>query len=65
MENGLNVTLYGENSGRSKLTNKQVIDIYISKEPYKNLIEKYNVSKSTISSIRCGRNWNHLTKEIK
>lgn len=65
MENGLNVTLYGENSGRSKLTNKQVIDIYISKEPYKKLIEKYNVSKSTISSIKCGRNWKQLTKELE
>ena len=65
MKNGFNVSLKGEKSGRSKLTEKQAIDIYTSKEPYKNLMEKYNVSKSTISSIRGGRNWNYITKEIK
>ena len=65
MKNGFNVSLKEEKSGRSKLTEKQAIDIYTYKDSYKNLMEKYNVSKSTISSIRGGRNWNYITKEIK
>lgn len=64
MENGLNVSLKGEEHGCSILTEKEVIDIFKSKESYKNLIKKYNISKSTISSIKNKRNWKHLTKEL-
>lgn len=65
MMNGLNVSFKGEEHGRSILTEKEVIDIFKSKEPYKNLMKKYNISKSTISSIKNRRNWNHITKELK
>lgn len=65
MRNNLNVALKGSEHHNSVLTEKDVIDIFKSKEPYNKLIKKYNISKSTISSIKCGRNWNHITKEIK
>uniref|UniRef100_A0AB39C809 HNH homing endonuclease n=1 Tax=Staphylococcus phage UHP46 TaxID=3234966 RepID=A0AB39C809_9CAUD len=65
MRNNLNVALQGSEHHNSILTEDNVIDIFKSKEPYTELMKKYNVSKSTISSIKCGRNWNHITKEIK
>ncbi|XWX31289.1 HNH endonuclease [Staphylococcus phage PG-2021_1] len=65
MRNNLNVALKGSEHHNSVLTEQDVIDIFKSKEPYNKLIKKYNISKSTISSIKCGRNWNHITKEIK
>ena len=65
MINNLNVALKGSEHHNSILTENDVIDIFKSKEPYSKLMKKYNVSKSTISSIKCGKNWNHLTKEIK
>lgn len=65
MKNNLNVALKGSEHYNSILTEDDVINIFQSEETYSELMKKYNVSKSTISSIRCGRNWNHLTKEIK
>ena len=65
MRNNLNVALKGSEHHNSVLTEQDVINIFKSKEPYNKLIKKYNISKSTISSIKCGRNWNHITKEIK
>lgn len=64
MKNNLNVVLKGSEHHNSVLTEDDVINIFKSEEPYIELMKKYNVSKSTISSIKCGRNWNHLTKEI-
>jgi len=65
MKNNLNVALKGSKHHNSILTEDDVISIFKSKEPYTELMKKYNVSKATISSIKCGRNWNHITKEIK
>lgn len=65
MKNNLNVALKGSKHHNSVLTEDDVIDIFKSKEPYSKLMKKYNISKPTISSIKCGRNWNHITKELK
>lgn len=65
MKNNLNVALKGSKHHNSILTEDDVINIFKSEEPYNELMKKYNVSKSTISSIKNRRNWNHLTKEIR
>lgn len=64
MQNGLNIALKGEDHGCSILTENDVINIFKSKDTYKNLARKYNISKSTISSIKNRRNWKYLTKEL-
>jgi len=60
----LNVVLRGEDNCRSKLTEQQVLEIYSSKDSYKELQFKYGVSKSTISSIKSARNWRWLTEGV-
>lgn len=54
----------GEKHPRALLTEEQVIEI---KKKLKNgqkgvaLAKEYNVSKETISTIKTGRNWSHVT----
>ena len=64
---GLKVSLKGEDNPASKLTEKQVMDIItdlLNHVPYSVLMQKYDVSKSTISSIKNKRNWKYLTQDI-
>lgn len=53
----------GEKSGRSKLTNEQVLEIYNNRS---NSLSQaghlYGVNKTTIASIRSGKTWTHLTR---
>lgn len=51
--------MYGENNPASKLLETQVIDIIndlLNHIPYSQIMEKYNISKSTISAIKNKRN---------
>jgi len=50
----------GINSGRSKLTEADVIAIRGSHLPGKQLAEDYNVYPSTIGQIKRGNTWKHL-----
>lgn len=53
----------GENHGCSKLTNKDVLSIKkLLEEKIKNITiaQKYNVSASVISQIKCGILWKHI-----
>lgn len=55
----------GEKASRSKLKNKQVLEIKKAlKTPYiginLDLAKKYKVSRGAISLIRMGKNWKHL-----
>jgi hypothetical protein len=56
----------GENHAFSKLTKKEVIEIKTALlKPYRginaDLGRKYGVNKDTISSIKIGRTWSHVT----
>jgi group I intron endonuclease len=54
----------GENHYKSKLTEKQVIDIrkrLQQGETIKVLLKYYNVSKNTITCIKYNRTWKHIT----
>lgn len=53
----------GVRHGQAKLTELQVISIYLSDEATKDLAQKYGVAPSQISSIRHGRTWRHVTKK--
>lgn len=64
MKNGLNVNHYGEKHGRSKLTNEEVLFIYASELKQSELAKKFGVHKSTINSIKTGRNYSKITGAI-
>jgi hypothetical protein len=49
----------GENHHKAKLKNNDVDHILQSKEPTKILVQKYNVSRTTIQRIRKGLSWGH------
>lgn len=63
VENGL-IKICGENCHFAKLTEKQVIEIYISKEPTRDLAIRYMVNDETIRKIKTGVNWKRITKNI-
>lgn len=64
IKNKLNNPNYGEEHHMSLLTNKQVIDIYMSYDTHANLSKKYNVSQSNIYDIRNGNIWTKTTSEL-
>lgn len=57
---GRQKTMRGIDNGQHKLTEQEVIEIKKSKEMYKNLSKKFNVSISTICDVKKGRSWKHL-----
>ena len=54
----------GERNGNSKLTDDQVIQIYFSTKPHKDISEEFSVSKMWVSMIKNRKRWGHLTKEL-
>lgn len=54
----------GEKHHGSKLTECQVIEIYKSNEVMLRLAKKYGVNHKTISNIKSGKNWSHITKQL-
>lgn len=65
-ENGLNKGSYGEIHGLTKLTNKDVIYIYINpdKKTNKQLANIFNVDSNMISRIWNNHTWKHITKDL-
>lgn len=59
-----NLSARGTNNKSHKLTEKQVIDIYISYLSHKKLADKYNVSRTLISAIKNNKWWSWLTKDL-
>lgn len=51
----------GTTHGMVKLTEDQVREIYASTETCGELASTYGVNKSSISAIRTGRTWSHIT----
>lgn len=54
----------GEKHYGSKLKNDQVLEIFKSKAPNKELAKIFGVNRITIHDIKTGRKWSHLTKNI-
>lgn len=63
-ERGRQGILLGSNRPSSKLLEKDVIDIYLSRVRVKVLSEKYKITAAAIYHIKVGRNWGHLTREL-
>lgn len=57
---GLRTTV-GEKNSQSKINSEQVLLILNDKRYYKEIIKDYNVSISTISDIKRGYSWTHIT----
>lgn len=58
---GIIVPAKGEARKKSKLTNKDVMDIFKSKDTCRALAKHYKVNHTCIVDIRSGRSWNHIT----
>ena len=56
-----NLKISGERNVNSKLTEKQVKEIYLSKLSLKKLAKIYNVSSTNISNIKNKKQWKWLT----
>lgn len=59
-----NFKVAGEKNGISKLTEKQVKEIYLSKLSLKKLAKIYNVSSTNISNIKNKKQWKWLTDTL-
>ena len=58
----------GQKHGQSKLRDKDVLYIYKEAKcgkPYSPIAKKFNISKATITNIKKGLVWSHLTGENK
>ncbi len=57
----------GEKNSQSKLNEKSVLKILHDKRPYKEISKEYNISIYTVSDIKRGYSWTHVTnlKNIK
>jgi len=55
----------GSKNNMSKLTEKQVVEIYTSKLPHKELSVKYKISKSVIETIKGKRSWRKILNGVE
>jgi HNH endonuclease len=55
----------GERSGKTHLTEEQVLMAYNSKETHQKLATKLGVSRSTVTGIKRGAQWSWLTGHSK
>jgi len=58
----------GENNSNTNLKNKDVENIIfsiLSNEPIKDIAKSFNVSEDTVSLIKSGKTWTHITKKYK
>ena len=60
MERGRGVQHKGEACGRSKLTEKEVLEIRTSSLPQLVLAAKYGVAQSAVSNIKRRKTWTHI-----
>lgn len=52
----------GIKNSQSKLNDEQVLSIFNDKRLYKDISSDYGVSIITVSNIKSGYSWNHITK---
>ena len=55
----------GEENGQAKLTERKVLEIFFSSDKTKDLMKKYNISKSQINSIRRKKRWGYLLHPLQ
>ena len=52
----------GEKNSQSKLNTEDVVKIFLDDRMYSLISKQYNISISTISDIKRGYSWTHITK---
>lgn len=60
-----NTYLRGEQHNMCKLTEEQVIEIFTLAGSHKQIAEKFGISRPTVTAIKNGRLWNHVTKNLR
>ncbi|WRW34630.1 HNH endonuclease [Staphylococcus phage CF5] len=64
IRNNLHNPVKGEENNFSKLTDKEVREIYCSNKSYKELEKQYNISSQAIRKIKNNDYWTHVTKNL-
>jgi hypothetical protein len=59
------VWVCGEKHGKSKLTERQVLETFNALGTYRTLAGKYGISRTVVCCIKSGKNWGWLTKELR
>lgn len=54
----------GVKNSKCKISEKDVIDIFLSDLPYKELCKKYPIGDCAIRDIKKKRNWTHITANL-
>jgi hypothetical protein len=55
----------GSSHGMSKLTEEQVLSIFKDTRLYREIAEEHGISVPTVSDIKRGYSWSHLTKAVR
>lgn len=61
---GLEKPRQGEEHHNARLTEKEVIEIFKSKEGTNKLAARYSIAATAVSKIRKRQRWKHLTKDL-
>lgn len=58
---GRRASFVGTQNPRCKLTREQVIEIYLSDRAGLDIAKQYRIAPQTVSAIKSGQNWSHVT----
>lgn len=56
---------FGEDNSVSKITKEIAIAVFLDKRKHKDIARDYGIAVSTVSSIKVGSNWSHITRDLK
>lgn len=65
LRHGTNKSIHGENHSQAKLTEKQALEIFNSKERITHLAKKYSVGNRTIIEIRRKNRWKSIHQDAE
>lgn len=54
----------GESNGKATLTVELVTAIYLDKRSHKEIAKEFNVAQSTVSRLKGGKRWHHVTSTL-
>lgn len=60
-----NTYLRGEQHNMCKLTEAQAVEIFFLPGNHRKIAEKFGISRPTVTAIKAGRLWRHLTKNLR
>lgn len=60
MKKGRFVPSFGEKSGRSKLTESQVLSIRADQRPQSKIAKDFGIAQSNVCQIKLGKTWPHI-----